>query len=135
MKYLSLTLGILLITCFSCQQEEEIMPENSIVEEASAVSISKKKKCPPPTITLTRCGYGFRFNITRGGIVDTGTYYYIIKNNATGVTEDAGFITDNNNTNWVLSACTLYDITVYDWCVGAVTQTKVSDGCGGLFLC
>lgn len=134
MKYLSLTLGILLITCFSCQQEE-ILPQNSLTEEAGAVSARPIKKCPAPTITLSPCGYGFKFNITRGGLPDTGTYYYVIKNNLTGVTVDSDFITNGNNTNWVLSACTLYDVTVYDWCVGAVTQTKTSDGCGGLFVC
>lgn len=133
MKYLSLTFLLLLMTCFSCQQEE-VLPLESISEESGVVS-RLKKKCPAPTITLSPCGYGFKFNINRSGSVDLGSYNYIIQNNATGVTVDSGIISNGMNTSWVLSPCTLYDVTIYDWCVGPVTITVTSDGCGGLFLC
>lgn len=119
---------------FACQTEEEVMPQQNITEQSDVIAVDKAKRCLPPVISWSPCDQTFRFNITRGGVVDTGTYWYTIRT-LSGTLVDFGYITNNSNTSPVLNACTVYKVELGDWCVGPVIQYKTSDGCNNTYVC
>jgi len=117
------------------QPEEEIKAGSDIMVLENGVARRRQVKCPAPTITLSSCGLGFKFTITRGGSPDNGNFNYNVKTTQGGVSVDSGIISYGQNTNWVLTGCTSYDVEIFDWCVGLVTITVTSDGCGNLWVC
>ena len=133
MKKLIPFILIALLTCFACQTEE-VGPENGLHERQGTEALRQSVKCMPPVISWSPCDQTFRFNITRGGVVDTGSFWYTIRTTS-GNLIDFGYITDNTYTSQVLNACTLYKVELVDWCVGSVIQYKTSDGCNNTYVC
>ncbi|MGB3464784.1 MAG: hypothetical protein WBA74_05930 [Cyclobacteriaceae bacterium] len=122
------------IICFSCQTEEEVIPTETLQTEQSKLRAATPVFCISPTITWSPCDRTFQFKITRGGVVDNGTFWYAIRTTG-GTVVDFGYITHNSYTNPVLSHCTQYNVELGDTCDGPVVQQKTSDGCNGLFFC
>lgn len=114
---------------FACEQNAEVSPTTVASSRAEPIV-----KCPTPTITLSPCDMGFTFYASWLGSPWTDTMPYTIRTMG-GTVVDSGNIVNGTNTNQVLSPCTTYEITVWSWCAGNIVLYKVSDGCGGVYLC
>lgn len=145
-KLIVMTCLVMVLSVVSCQKEEldmETAPttpkiENTIngpatLEERSTVRL----RTPLAIVNPVPCGYGFtcHIDLNTGGPAP-GSYYYEITD---GTNTWNGYVSDGDNTPWVLSPCTSYTFTFWGITgppsASTQTLTVTTDGCGGNFLC